>query len=192
MKFVYKNDPLNGVFRSFINRKKPFIYLEPSSELSNDHKATNIFKLDDFKNHWASAFEEGQWIIVFFIGSKFHLTGYSLRSYYSDTNEYQLSNWNLHTSNDNQTWFSIDSVSNETILHTKEAVYFPVNSYGYHSMFRFSMNGPTPVADYCMRISAIDFFGEIQDLICTNQKNNRNFIFKNIEHLIFAIVTFIK
>ena len=163
MNFHYENNPLNGVFRSYVNKSYPLILLEPSST-SGSFVVSNIYEIDDSESHWASDNLTNQWLNIYLLPKKLLISGYSLRSYPGNGNIYYLSNWTFLFFYDNLTW---DQQVKHNILMLQQS--------NIIQNFRILMTGKTKREDNILRISTFDLFGKLID--CSTSLIKKNLCF---------------
>ena len=182
-----KEDKLNGLIRSFVDKKYPKVELYASSQTSN--AAADIFSYNDENAHWCSLESEGlsAQLVVKIVNAPFYITHYSIRSHFTSVNYMQA--WSFEASKDNAVYETLDNRSINDDLSSSGIGQYRINTKkkGFQ-YFKIKQTVPTKEAHTNMRISGLDFFGSFipacKLCTCKNRGNERSIL---LLYLLFEV-----
>lgn len=98
-----------------------------------------------------------------FKDKKVALTGYSLKSHSTAWNyDSFFKSWKIEGSNDKDNWTLVDEQKNSTVLHSFLAEgHWSCKKPAPYKYFRIMMTDMNTQNNYCMKLHAIELFGQI-------------------------------
>ena len=102
--------------------------------------------------------------------SYFYLTGYIIKSDYTDWRDWYLTSWNLEGSIDNNNWDLLHSQTDVDTLSTEKGGSYQITNSSLYKYLRITQTGNTSSTQYIdaicrLRIRYFDFFGFISNRI---------------------------
>ena len=175
MIFPVNSDRLNGIIRSYVDRKSPIIELMPSSTYYT-YYVENILDYNNTESHWVSNTDEGLngSLVVKITDDPFLITHYSIRSHHTDYDYVRA--WTFEGSNDNIKYELLHNKTDNSELANSSIGQYEVNprKKGFR-YFRIKQTIETHHGWKDMRISGLDFFGiypYTRKVTCNNVKNS--------------------
>lgn len=151
---------------------KGVVCVKASSEDNSANLAKNVVDFDNKENDQnrmrTSDNDKESWIQYDFVDRRVHPTHYTIRSINWDKNDQHLQSWVIEGSNTgNNDWKTIDTqngvdyINGNGISHTFEIANHD-DEKDFYRYLRLRQTGPTKANTNVLTISALEYFGQIQ------------------------------